>query len=190
MNRAAWMMVVLMAAASACNQPSETGTDATDNGPAVEQSTEQRQVEIKALEDELYASANLRSEVAQAKAKILVGKYRDYVSTNPLDSLSPEYLFRAADLSIGLGKPEAAIRFLDRITIDFPNYEKVVAIYLFKGFVYENHMNSHANAIKAYEQLIEKYPNHRLAEEARAAIDNLRLSEEELLEKLKQQAAT
>ena len=104
---------------------------------------------------------------------------------NPTDSASAEYLFKAADISVGLGNYEASINYINRLTKDFPKYEKVVEIWLFKGFIYENYMDSHAQAVKAYEELILKYPNHRLAQDAQAAIDNLTLSEEELLEKFK-----
>ena len=105
---------------------------------------------------------------------------------NPTDSASAEYLFKAADISIALGNYEASINYITRLTEDFPKYEKIVEIWLFKGFIYETYMNSHAEAVKAYEELILKYPNHRLAQDAQAAIDNLTLSEGELLEKFKE----
>ena len=62
-------------------------------------------------------------------------------------------------------------------------------MYLFKGFIYETYLNDHAKAVSSYTKLIEKYPNHRLASDARASIDNLTMTEEELIEKFKKMNA-
>lgn len=158
--------------------------DGTEDSRAP-QSNEERQAEIAEMEADLTDNAKLDQGVDRAKADRLIKLYSGYINVNPRDSVSAEYLFKAADLSVGMGKPEAAIRFLDRLTTDFTNYDRIVEIWLFKAFIYEAHMNSYAEAAATYRKLIEKYPNHRLAEQAEAAIDNLTLSEEELLEKLK-----
>jgi tetratricopeptide (TPR) repeat protein len=149
------------------------------------QSAEARQVEITEMENDLLATKDLKSQPNRVKADLLVKRYRDYVSMNPRDSISADYLFKAADLSIGIGNFEASINFLTRLTEDFPKYDKIVEIWLFKGFVYENYLNNHAEAVSTYERLIEKFPNHRLAKDAQSAIDNLTLTEEELMEKFK-----
>ncbi|MCO4807645.1 MAG: tetratricopeptide repeat protein [Flavobacteriales bacterium] len=149
------------------------------------QSAAERQAEITKMESELVSKQDLNVETNRVLAERIVTRYRDYITMNPTDSASAEYLFKAADISVGLGNYEASINYINRLTKDFPKYEKVVEIWLFKGFIYENYMDSHAQAVKAYEELILKYPNHRLAQDAQAAIDNLTLSEEELLEKFK-----
>lgn len=176
------MLMLLLGAAlmGAC------GTTGEQNDKTEPQTKEARQEEISRMEDELRGKTDLDAHVNKARADALIKRYRDYVVLNPDDSISAEYLFKAADLSIGTGSYEASINYLDRIITDYPGYHKIVEIMLFKGFVYENYLNSHAEATKAYRALIERYPNHRLAKDAEAAIQNLTLSEEELIEKLKQ----
>ena len=174
-------VAILMASCSTpSNEPDKTQP----------QTAKERQVEITAMENELISSKDLNIETNRVLADRLVMRYRDYITMNPTDSASAEYLFKAADLSVGLGNYEASINYITRLTKDFPQYEKIVEIWLFKGFIYENYMNSHANAVKTYEELILKFPNHRLAQDAQAAIDNLTLTEEELIEKFKAMNAT
>lgn len=176
------MLMVLIGVALlwSCGTPKEQG-DKTEP-----QTNESRQEEISRMENELRGKTELSAHVNKARADALIKRYRDYVVLNPGDSISAEYLFKAADLSIGIGNYQASINYLDRIITDYPGYHKIVEILLFKGFIYENYMNSHAEATKAYKDLINRYPNHRLAKDAEAAIQNLTLSEEELIEKLKQ----
>lgn len=173
-------LVALPLIMSACGQSDEVNS--VETAP---QSAEQRRVEINELEKGLLSKSDLTAGTNKAKAEHLVRRYRDYVNMNPHDSISAEYLFKAADLNIGLGNYEASIKYLDRLTTDFPDYNRIVEIWLFKGFIYENYMNSHANAVSTYDKLIERYPNHRLAADAQAAKDNLTLTDEELMEKFK-----
>jgi len=169
---------------ASCGESNETVQE--DLGP---QTAEQRQIEISELEKDFLSKSDIQTGTNKAKAEHLVRRYRDYVNMNPNDSISAEYLFKAADLNIGLGNYEASIKYLDRLTTDFPTYERIVEIWLFKGFIYENYLNSHANAVSTYDKLMEKYPNHRLAAEAQAARDNLTLTDEELIEKFKKMNA-
>lgn len=174
-----WMALSIAVICWSCGAPQD------ENDKTAPQSKESRQQEIAQMETELRGRTDLSVHVNKAKADVLVKRYRDYVNMNPRDSISAEYLFKAADLSIGMGNYEASIAFLDRITQDHAQYHKIVEIWLFKGFVYENYLNSHAKAVETYQTLIEKYPNHRLAQDAKAAVENLSLSEEELMEKFK-----
>ncbi|GAB5539111.1 MAG: hypothetical protein Salg2KO_12140 [Salibacteraceae bacterium] len=144
---------------------------------------EKQQMVIEKMEQELLGSKSLDQPINQNKAKNLIIQYQNYINMNPKDSLTSVYLFRAADMSIAVGSYEACIKYLDKIINDFPNSDRIVETMLFKGFVYETHIGNHANAIASYKALIDRYPNHRLAGDARAAIDNLTLTEEELLEK-------
>ena len=154
------------------------------------QTAEERRVEIAEMEAEIVGVvATPENQKAKALTERLLLRYRDYISANPRDSVTAEYLFKAADLSVGVGNPENSITYIDRLITDFPNFRKAAEMMLFKGFLYEVHLNNHAEAVKAYQAMIERYPNHRLTNDARAAIDNLSLSEEELLEKLKKAEA-
>ncbi len=189
MKKIAVFSLVLMSLVACTSQ--ENGDANNDGSKSAEvQSSEQRQVEIQEMEKEISIAVKTeRTAALDEKANRLLKRYRDYVSLNPRDSISAEYLFRAADLSVGVGQYEAAIANIDRLHADFPKFRKSVEMWLFKGFIYETYINNHAKAVSAYTQLIERNPNHRLASDARASIENLTLSEEELIEKFKKMNA-
>lgn len=195
MKRIIWMGVtaaVVLWSVNACGDGStakETSTEQQEQSNGV-QRKEDRQAEIMQMEQEIGRLANKdKNPTLDRKAEILLLRYRDYISVNPRDSMSAEYLFKAADLSLGVNKPKASIAYLDRLIQDFPDFRKGPEMMLFRGFIYEAHLKQHAEAVKAYEAMIKRYPNHRLAEDARASIANLTMSEEELIEKFKQQNA-
>lgn len=154
------------------------------------QTKEERQEEIASMEAEIAGMIrNERNETMDAKADRLLKRYRDYIGLNPRDSITAEYLFKSADLSVGVGRYEAAIKHLDRLNAEFPKFRKNVEMWLFKGFIYETYMNDHANAVETYQSIVERFPNHRLAEDARASIENLSMSEEELIKKFEKMNA-
>lgn len=189
MKKIAVFSIVLLSLVACTSQ--ENGDANNDGSKSAEvQSSEQRQVEIQEMEKEISIAVKTeRTAALDEKANRLLKRYRDYVSLNPRDSISAEYLFRAADLSVGVGQYEAAIANIDRLHTDFPKFRKSVEMWLFKGFIYETYINNHAKAVSAYTQLIERYPNHRLASDARASIENLTMTEEELIEKFKKMNA-
>ena len=185
------MLSIIVIALSACGEKeASNSTNEDDVTNKVEQTNDERQAEIASMEKEISGAVKTeRTAVLDAKADRLLKRYRDYVGINPRDSMTSEYLFRAADLSVGMGQYDAAIAYIDWLHKDFPKFRKSVEMYLFKGFIYETYLNDHAKAVSSYTKLIEKYPNHRLASDARASIDNLTMTEEELIEKFKKMNA-
>lgn len=142
--------------------------------------------DIAALEQAFKPGTSTNANKEKAQAEELVLRYTQFVQTYPEDAMVPELLLKSARVSVGLKEYEAAIRYLDRVIADFSTYDQVVECHLFKGFIYEVHLNSYAEAVAAYQGLIDRFPNHRLAADARAAIENLQLTDEELLEKFRQ----
>jgi hypothetical protein len=84
---------------------------------------------IRAMEDSLYADPNFNRKGAQA----LLDVYLAYAKLHPLDSLTPEYIFRGASLRSGLGDPQGAIDLYDRIIRDFGHWKKLPDTYYLKA---------------------------------------------------------
>lgn len=193
MKRIFWMGVtagVVLLSLNACGDSEKADAKSEEQQEQNDgvQSKEDRQAEIMEMEQEIGRLANKdKSPTLDRKAEILLLRYRDYITVNPRDSMTAEYLFKAADLSLGVNKPKASIAYLDRLIQDFPDFRKGPEMMLFRGFIYEAHLKQHAEAVKAYEAMIKRFPNHRLAEDAKASIANLTMSEEELIEKFKAQ---
>ena len=143
---------------------------------------------ISKLEMQLFSSTN--SSVNKIKANELVLLYLDFAEKYTEDSLVPNYLFKAADISMNIMESGKAIEIFDRIINNYPDYKKAPECLFLKGFVYENNLHDLVNAKKYYTKFIEQYPDNDFADDAKMSIKNLGKSPEELIrefeEKMKQ----
>ncbi|MDD2634846.1 MAG: hypothetical protein PHW82_05040 [Bacteroidales bacterium] len=142
--------------------------------------TEQQQLvnEISEFEKELYNEDTPDRE----KAIAMIDKYLDYSDTYPNDSLSPEYLFKAAEIAMNFSQPHNAIRYLTRLEEEYLNYEKYPTALFLKAFIYDTHIGDTEKSKNYYLQYLEKYPNHTFAEDAQAAITFMDLTDDQLIE--------
>lgn len=138
--------------------------------------------EVKKLESKVLAEGAkpTKEEVIQ-----LVDAYILFAEQNPDDSQSPDYLFRALDIAVGVNAegPQKALDIADVLIEKYPDFEMTpMAMYL-KGFVYENMIGDLQNAEMTYRQFIEKYPESPMVEDVKATLENLGLTPEELIRK-------
>ena len=125
----------------------------------------------------------------QTKAIAMIAKYRSFVDEYPKDTLVAEYLYKAAEISIHIEHFEDAISYYDRILNYHAEFDKRVETLYLKAFVYENHLNQFGRAQEVYQALIEKYPKHKLAQDAQASINNMGMTDEELIKMFQQKNA-
>ncbi len=139
---------------------------------------------IKKLETKLYA----KSEAAFNKdtAKELIQEYVAFADANKNDSLSPEFLYNAAQIALGMNISKQAIEIFRRIYMEYPNYEKASTCLFLQGFVYETQENDNAKAQNIYQEFISKYPNHSLIEDAKFSLNNLDKTDEEIIREFEQ----
>ena len=141
--------------------------------------------EVKELESKVLAEGAkpTKEEVIQ-----LIDAYILFAEQNPDDVQSPDYLFRALDIAVGVNAegPDKAVKIADMLIEKYSDFEMTpMAMYL-KGFVYENIVGDLQNAEKTYRQFIEKYPESPMVEDVKATIENLGLSPEELIRKFEE----
>ena len=140
---------------------------------------------INELESKVFAKdAVLSSEdVIQ-----LVDAYVLFAKQNPNDSQSPEFLFKALDVAVGVNAegPQKAIDIADVLIEKYPDFEMTPMAMFIKGFVYENMIGDLQNAEKTYRQFIEKYPENPMLEDVKSTLENLGLSPEELIRKFEE----
>lgn len=139
---------------------------------------------IQALEDSLYDDL----ELDKRRAKEICDVYLAYAAEHPLDTLTPEFIFRAAQVSTGMGKNNDAIKLYDRLIRNYPGWKKMPETKFMKGFTLENHMDQRGAATDAYNVLIYDHHDHPLADQAKQLIENMSYSDEELIEKWKKAA--
>ena len=150
----------------------------------------QREKDLKAIVD--YENSidinNHRVNIETGENLILL--YINFCKNNPTDSLAPVYMAKAADVAANIGRIDLAMKYLDKVIAEYPNYKKVAECYFFKGFVYETVEKNTQKAQEAYTAFVEKYPTHPWAENTKKILENLSLSDAELLEMIKANNAT
>ena len=136
---------------------------------------------IRAMEDSLFEHHAFDRRSAQA----MVDVYKAYVAAYPQDSLAPEFLFRAAGTVKSMGDPEQSITIYDRIVQDYPSWKRLVDVLYMKALTLDDDLDRDGEAKGIYEQVINNFPGHPFARDSKAMIENLGLTDEELIAKFK-----
>ena len=140
---------------------------------------------IAVMEDSLFNdTAGFDARGAQA----LVDVYLAYAKVHPLDSLAPEFLFRAASVKRSLRDPQGSIALYDRLIRDYGGSPKLADAYYLKAFVIDSDLGRKGEAKLAYQEVIRRFPDHAFAADARRMIDLLGLSDAEILERFERMA--
>ena len=140
---------------------------------------------INELESKVFA----KDAVVSAENVIqLVDAYLLFAKQNPNDLQSPDFLFKALDVAVGVNAegPQKAIDIADVLIEKYPDFEMTPMALFIKGFVYENMIGDLQNAEMTYRQFIEKYPNSPMVEDVKATLENLGLTPEELIRKFEE----
>ena len=140
-------------------------------------SREDRINQIEEFEDSIFESAIAADpEVADQ----LTALYVAFADKYPNDSLSPEYLMKAAEVQGNVLHSDRAVELFDRVIADYPDFNEVPMCYFLKGNALE--LNSQIDEAKAaYEEFLEKYPDHYMAEQTRIMLPRIGMSPEEML---------
>jgi hypothetical protein len=134
--------------------------------------------QIAALETELFGEdADYNIETALK----LRDAYIRFADSLPHDSLSPYFIFKAADISVYQNDPQRTIWLLDRLMMRYPEHEKSAISLFLKAFVYDTQMQDTASARVFYTNFINQHPEHEFAADAAIAIRNLGKTPEDLI---------
>lgn len=146
---------------------------------------EQSLQDIKLAENNLYANegAFLFSD---SLADITLNAYTSFVSDFPKDSLSAEYLFKAADLYRAKHEFDKAVATFEKVGKEYPEYKKVPQTVFLQGFIYENDIKDLPKAKERYEYFIATYPEHPLARDVQFSLNNLGKTPEQIIQEFQQ----
>ncbi len=137
---------------------------------------------IDTLEFQIYkSSVELLDE---RKPNEVLSLYKNYANLYPEDSISVVYLFKAAQVEVGLGLSLQAISTLDSLIMKYPNAENIPSALQFKAFRYDDRLGNINEASKVLDVLIENYPNSSLIENAKAYKASLGKSPEEIIREM------
>ncbi|MEA3445322.1 MAG: hypothetical protein U9R19_11435 [Bacteroidota bacterium] len=111
----------------------------------------------------------------------LTGNYANFAENFPADSLAPHYLFKAGEMAMNLNMGSKSIMYFNKIVKQYARYKKLPEAIFLMAFVYENQMNNDKMATKLYKNFMNDFPNHILYKDAKASLDNMGKSLEELI---------
>ena len=141
---------------------------------------------IAALEKDLTTEAE---RPQQDKLDELMQGYLNFVDKHPQDTSASQYLYKALNLAMGTNQGEKAMELADRTLNDYPKSEKIAETVFLKAFIYENLLSNLGLAQKTYNDFLSRFPDHELADDAQAALDNLGKSPEEMIREFEKKAA-
>ncbi|MBK9257505.1 MAG: hypothetical protein IPM42_18745 [Saprospiraceae bacterium] len=99
----------------------------------------------------------------------------------PKDSLTAEYLFRAAEMSRSIRSFPKALNLYSWITDRYPTYEKASLALFLQGFIFENEFKQKDKAKIYYTRFVETYPQSPMIGDVKFLLENLDKTEEELM---------
>ncbi|MBP9152882.1 MAG: tetratricopeptide repeat protein [Flavobacteriales bacterium] len=141
--------------------------------------SEQTLAQIDSLEAILFADSE--ADVDQNAGMKLVRSYAKFYQLSEKDSLAVDMLFKAGEVSMGIGQGNLAVKYFRTITEDHSTFHKAPEALFLSGFCEENLNKDTAQARYFYETFIKSFPNHKLAEDARFSIQNMGKSDEDLI---------
>ena len=152
----------------------------------VQQEKEQMATRIDSLENILFGQeVNVDREVAAQ----LLQSYIKFTDIYPADERSADYLYKGAGIARGVGVHSRALKMYHKILSDYPEFKKQAETYFLIAFTYDNDLKEIELAKSAYQEVIQKFPEHEFAEQSKERLKTIDLSDEELIELFMQRNA-
>lgn len=142
------------------------------------------EAQIKDVEKQLFETKN--GVIDKKEAANIIHLYTQFADQHPQNEKSPQYLFKAADVSINSFHSDATVKLFNRILKEYPDFEKAPQALFLKAFTYENYLMNLDSARVSYTLFLEKYPNHNFANDAQVSLNNLGKSPEEIIKSFNQ----
>jgi tetratricopeptide (TPR) repeat protein len=136
---------------------------------------------IKSLEVKISADNFTMDDQGVKTAGELIQAYIEFAENHPKDPESPDYLYKAADLSLNINKSKESLDLYNRIIYQYPEYRKAPECLFLVGYIYENYFQNYGKAKDIYESFMVRYPDHDFADDAEISIRNMGKSPEELI---------
>lgn len=137
---------------------------------------------IQENEKKLFADTLKQLDPVLATKQIAL--YQEFAEKYPDDTLAPTYLFKGSDLANGMGRGQDAVKMLETIQVQYPNYARAGAALFMQAFIFETSLHDNEKAIAKYSEFIKKYPDHNLTQAAQFSLLQLQqgLSPEEVVQ--------
>lgn len=158
-----------------CNQTNPTHSE--NSNPSV--SAEILKNEIADLEAILIKAQDAKKN--RKTAERLITKSKLFIEHFPKDTSSALILFKAADVSRGLGEYGKAIQMWGTVWRDYPDFEKAPLALFLQGFTFDANLQDKVNAKNYYDQFLAKHPEHELVKQVKMLLSVIGKSSDELV---------
>ena len=131
--------------------------------------------QIVLLEEEVYAGFDVK------KIEKLSFLYQEYINTFPQDSMVIAYLFKSGGINITLRKGAEALSDFTALIERFPQSPHVAEAHYYRAYVYEDIIYDIESAKIAYNEFINRFPDHQLVQDAKLSVQYLGMSPDEIV---------
>lgn len=150
------------------------------NMPEISLDTADFLADLVALEQRIENSLEMPKEKDLKEA---VTAFQDFAAIFPHDPKAPDYLLKASDISLTTDNPQISVNLLDQIIEKYPNYKRIEDVKYNRASHIDFELRDTTLAKVAYQEFMVEYPNSPLVNDCKSRIENIRYSEEELVEK-------
>jgi hypothetical protein len=172
----------LMNLFTACDEKSETKKDSADSLAANAKARTMYIDNISVAEKRMQADKTFNSKTALEALKA----YTDFTTLYPKDSLTADYLFKAAQIAQSTGNYKQSAIYLEIILDQHKGYREYAAACFYTANLYDDHLenvdNGAARAKQLYEFIIAKYPGTKWSEDSKVLMEYIGKSNEQLME--------
>lgn len=173
MKKTIYLTFIFAIVLAACNNPTEQ-----------ELATEK----INDLETKIYGDSTINFNPKDVTDLIVA--YTNFVRKFPDNEKCPVYLFKAGELAMNMNLSSQAITNFSKIQRNYPNSERYPYSIFLQAFVYDTQLKNEERAKEFYQKFINEFPNHELADDAQASIENLGKSLDEIIKSFEEKAKT
>lgn len=141
---------------------------------------------IEAQEAVLYSDTSGVVDVEEGTKMIEL--YVNFVDSNLTDTArSGVYLFKAAEVSLGIEEYWKSIQLFNRLKETYPDHDLAPEALFYQGIIFENHVNLPEYARKSYIEYLKKYPEGERAMDIRNMLAVMDTPIEEVVKNWEQQ---
>jgi outer membrane protein assembly factor BamD (BamD/ComL family) len=134
---------------------------------------------INTLEKRLFSPEAV--SFSKPSADSLLALYDEFIERWPSDTITPSFVFKAANVAMNAGNGGKAIGYFNRYLQSWPDKPRAPLCLFFKAFVYENVIHDIEQARENYVLFIEKYPSNEFNKDAQLALMNLGKTPEQMV---------
>ena len=133
-------------------------------------SNNEKHDDAKAIADLEHKVLTDAKSINPSTADSLVSMYKQFAEAYPQDTLSPAYLYRAADILANRKECLPAIDLLDKIEEKYPQSDYAPQASFLKGVIFQDVCLNKEKAAESFNAFIAKYPNSPLVNDAKGLL--------------------